>query len=186
MKNLTIALLALALLQASCSSRQRADAEIKDNTPSMAAKQIAAEEEASYVTEFTFTKGSANLSDEAKASLRNTIDSARKSGQVDEIKVITWGDAEYPSVHTDKLSRAEIDLVKKRNQAIKNFVESYNKELDVDLYSMAERPGPVQRLLGTSDVRVKRSLETAGVPNTDSSVKMPSKASKSIVMVIVE
>lgn len=185
MKKLTLTLVGIAALGlGACSSKQRA--EMADNQPSMAAKQIAVEEEASYVTEFTFAKGSARLTDDAKSNLRGIIDSARKNGKVDEIKVITWGDTEYPSVHTDKLSKTEVDLVKKRNQSIEKFVESYNKDLDVDLYSMAERPGAIQRLFGTSDARIKRSLETAGVPNTDSSVKMPSKASKSIVMVIVE
>lgn len=185
MKTLTLALMgAAAVSMVACSSAQKED--IKETQTSMAAKQIAAEQEAGFVTEFSFAKGSAKLSEDAKANLRTLIDSAGKNGDVDEIKVITWGDTEYPSVHTGKLAKAEVDLVQKRNKAIEDFVESYNKELDVDLYSMAERPNTVQNLFGTSDARIKRSLETAGIPNTDSSVKTPSKASKSIVMVIVE
>lgn len=184
MKKLVIAMAGVAVLGVGCSSQQKA--EVSQNKPSIEAKQIAVEEQASYVTEFAFAKGSSSLTDEAKMNLRTLIDSARKRGKVDDIKVITWGDSEYPSVHTGKLSKADIELVKKRNKSIENFVEAYNKDLDVDFYSMAERPNTLQRLFGTTDARIKRSLETAGVPNTDSAVKAPTKASKSIVMVIVE
>jgi hypothetical protein len=39
-------------------------------------------------------------------------------------------------------------------------------------------------LFNTSDAQIKKSLETAGIPTTDTTVKVPSKASKSIVMVL--
>ncbi|KYG61038.1 hypothetical protein AZI85_08745 [Bdellovibrio bacteriovorus] len=154
--------------------------------PSIEAKQVAAEEEASYVTEFAFKKGSAKLSDGMKKNILQVMNQAKKSGEIKEFKVITWGDSEYPSTHTEKLSQAEVELVKKRNTAIRKYIEGASKGVDVETYSMAERPNALQNMLNTSDARVKKSLEVAGVPTTDTAVKTPSKASKAIVMAITE
>lgn len=165
-----------------CSAAQKNTAE----TTSIEAKQVASEQEAADVTEFSFNKGSATLSESAKEDVRRLINQAKAKGDIKEIKVITWGDSEYPSSNTKKLSRAEIDLVKKRNKAIKDFAKSVNEDIDVDTHSMAERPGVLKELFNTSDAQVKKSLETAGIPTTDTSVKVPSKASKSIIMVIRE
>ncbi|UOF01795.1 hypothetical protein [Bdellovibrio reynosensis] len=174
----------------SCATREeREEAEAKKAAakagPSIEAKQVAAEQETSFVTEFAFPKGSAELTEQAKADVRRVISNAKRNGDIDEIKVITWGDSEYPSVHTKKLSKAEIDLVKKRNKAIKDFVKEFSNT-DVDSHSMAERPGTITNLLNTEDAKVKKSLEVAGIPTTDTAVKTPSKASKSIIMVITE
>lgn len=122
----------------------------------------------------------------AKQDLRRVISDAKKIGKIKELKVITWGDSEYPSTQEKKLSSAEIDLVKKRNNAIRNYVKSYSEGADVDTYSMAERPGAIKEMFNTSDARVKKSLEGAGIPNTETSAKNIPKSSKSIVMVIVE
>lgn len=156
------------------------------NTPSAAAKHLAVDEEASYVTEFSFSKGSAELSGIAKQDLRRVISDAKQTGRIKELKVITWGDSEYPSIRAKKLSPAEVDLVQKRNDAIRDFVKSYSQGTDVETYSMAERPGAIKELFNTSDVRVKRSLEGAGIPNTEMSTNTTPKSSKSIVMVITE
>ena len=153
--------------------------------PSIEAKQVAMEEEASFVTEFGFKKGSAALTPAAKAELSKLMKDARATGEIKEVKVITWGDVEYPSVHTKKLSSREIDLVDKRNEAIRDYVKSIN-DVNVDSHSMAKRPGVVKEMFNTTDARLKRSLEVAGVPNTDTSSKTPSKASRAIVMVIRE
>lgn len=177
-----------SLISCAAWREHRAEAEAKKAAaagPSIEAKQVAAEQEASYVTEFAFQKGSAELSETAKADLRRVIANAKRGGNIDEIKVITWGDAEYPSPNTKKLSKAEIDLVKKRNDNIKDFVKEYSNK-DIDTHSMAERPGAIKQMLNTEDARVKKSLEVAGIPTTDTAVKTPSKASKSIVLVITE
>lgn len=154
--------------------------------PSMEAKQVAMEEEASFVTEFSFKKGSDKLSPAAKEEVRKLIADAKARGNIKEVKVITWGDTEYPSVHTKKLSSKDIELVKRRNNAVRDYVKSVNNDIDVDSHSMAERPGLLKDMFNTTDARVKKSLETAGIPTTDTAVKTPSKASRSIVMVIRE
>ncbi|WP_374073432.1 hypothetical protein [Bdellovibrio bacteriovorus] len=181
-KNVFSVLFVSALLVAGCATRdRRAESEV----PSSAARQVAASEETSHVTEFSFSKGSSELSETAKQDLRRVITDAKRTGNIKELKVISWGDSEYPSSETKKLSSEERDLVKKRNNAIRDYVKSYSEGLDVDAYSMAERPGVLKEIFNTSDARVKKSLETAGIPTT-ANAKVPAKASKSIVMVITE
>lgn len=172
----------IAALAVGCASSQK---NTTSAGPSIEAKQMAVEQEASYVTEFAFKKGSSTLSEAAKADLRRVIAEAKQDGSsIREMKIITWGDSEYPSSNTKKLSKAEVDLVNKRNRAISDFVKSVAGGVDVDTHSMAERPGALKELFNTSDAQIKKSLETAGIPTTDTAVKVPSKASKSIVMVI--
>lgn len=184
MKNvLGISSVVLAALIVGCSSSSKKETA---STTSIEAKQVASEQEASYVTEFSFKKGSATLSEAAKEDMRRTINQAKARGGIKEVKVITWGDSEYPSSSTKKLSAAEIDLVKKRNKAISDYAKTVLEGVDVDTHSMAERPGILKDLFNTDDAQVKRSLETAGIPTTDTAVKVPSKASKSIIMVIRE
>lgn len=182
-KRFLMSTLVLASLAVGCSHSGKKD---MAKTTSMEAKQVASEQEASYVTEFAFNKGSATLTDTAKEDLRRLINQAKASGEIKEIKVITWGDSEYPSSNTKKLSSSEIDLVKKRNKSISDYAKSVSAGIDVDTHSMAERPGTLKELFNTSDAQIKKSLETAGIPTTDTSVKVPSKASKSIVMVLRE
>lgn len=156
------------------------------NPTSPEAKQVATEEKASHVTEFSFPKGSATLNEAAKSDLRKVIYEAKKSGKIKELKVITWSDTAYPAAGTKKLSSADIDLVKKRNNAISDYVKNYSDGIDVDTYSMAERPGRLEELFNTSDARIKKSMQDAGIATTDSATKGSSNTSKSVIMVITE
>ncbi|WP_374029235.1 hypothetical protein [Bdellovibrio bacteriovorus] len=158
----------------------------KAPTVSIESKQLAAEEETPFVTEFSFKKGSADLSQTAKNEIESLIKKAEKKGKIEEIKVISWADEEYPSVHTKKLSTAERNIANNRNKSIESFVNDFPLDAKVSTYSMAERPNILKDVISTSDARIKKSLETAGIPNTDTSVKVPAKASKAIVIVIVE
>lgn len=181
------AILAVALLavMAGCSSKTKEETK-RTSTVSMEAKQIAAEQDTSYVTEFGFAKGSSNLSSTAQKDIQHVVSEAQRNGKIQEVKVITWGDSEYPSVHTKKLSKEEVNLVKERNKKVEDYIKKNYDASKVKTYSMAERPNSIQEIFGTSDAKVKKSLETAGIPTTDTSVKIPSKASKSIVIVILE
>jgi len=48
---------------------------------------------------------------------------------------------------------------------------------------MAERPNIIKEFVGSSEARLKKSLERAGIPNTDTSVKFPAKASRAILLI---
>lgn len=154
--------------------------------PSIEAKQLAAENEASYVTELVFRKGKNQLSPDAHTQLSKVLDQARAHGQIQDVKVITWADAEYPSANTKALSAGQVKLATRRNDEIKRFIKNLDRAVNVTTYNMAERPGAVSELFGTSNAHIKKSLEVAGIPNTDTTVKLPAKASKSIVMVILK
>lgn len=174
------------LTLASCASDDKKTEASAKTGVSMEAKQLAAEEKAPYVAEFSFKKGSTALSADAKNALGGLITKAQSAGKINEIKVVTWGDSEYPSVHTKKLSKSEVDLVQKRNNNIENFIEDASKGSTVKTISMAERPGAISEFIGSNDAQVKKSLEQAGIPTTDTSVKTPSKASRSIVIISLE
>lgn len=175
-----------SLALAACSTDSKKNETAAKSAVSMEAKQLAAEEKAPYVAEFAFQKGSTNLSADAKSTLNSLITKAQAAGKIDEIKVVTWGDSEYPSVHTKKLSKTEVDLVQKRNNNIENYIEDVTSGSSVKTISMAERPGAISEFIGSNDAQVKKSLEQAGIPTTDTSVKTPSKASKSIVIISLE
>ncbi len=182
MKNFIV--VGLMLFLGACSSSI-----VKEETKegaSMEAKQVAVEEEATYVTEFVFPKGGNKIPAEAQAEIRKNMQRALKRGNVKDVKVITWADAEYPSVHTKKLTASEVNLVTERNKVVESFVKNLGSDVKVVTYSMAERPGAIKELFNTSDAQIKKSLETAGVPTTDTAVKVPSKASKSIVLITME
>lgn len=170
---------------ASTATDSKHKATKKSNT--MHSQSAAVDAEASFVTEITFEKGSKDLSADSKNRLKSLVDRARQTGKIDDIKIITWSDMEYPSLNVKKLSKEQRDLAKNRNDTLKDYLKSGEVDVsDVDAFNMAERPNALERLLRTEDARIKRSLEAAGIPTTDSYVKVPAKASKSVVMVVLE
>ncbi|OYZ21198.1 MAG: hypothetical protein B7Y39_09680 [Bdellovibrio sp. 28-41-41] len=183
----------LILMISACSNKPTAVDNISKgdakptNTASIEAKQIAAEEEAHAVTELKFKKGSSELSVDSKTKLKKLLSNISKERKVDEIKLITWSDEEYPSEDQDELLEGQQILVRQRNARIKNFIRDQRKvETDIEMVSMAERSGKLSELWGDADARMKKSLEAAGIPNTDDKEKGTAKASRSIVMLILE
>jgi outer membrane protein OmpA-like peptidoglycan-associated protein len=184
----------------SCSSHKtKKNAEVISNqqsakeapptaTPSMEAKQLANEQETSYVTEFSFRKGSEELSPTSKKQLEEVSKKALVRGKIEIIKVITWADQEYPSAIKNKLSASQQSLAKKRNDRIKNYLKKLHPDVsgDIELISMAQRPSFMKNLLSSDDARIKRSLESAGIPDSESTSKKGGKASKSIVLILVK
>lgn len=158
----------------------------KPETVSIESKQLASEEESNLVTELNFQKQKAEVSPEGKENLKKLAMKAKSKGKIDSIKVITWGDQEYPSKQDEKLSKVQNNLVDQRNKAITRYLEQLDKNAKVETYSMAERPGALEKMFSSEDAQIKKSLETAGIPTTDSSVKVPRKASKSVVIFLME
>lgn len=155
---------------------------------SIEAKQLGAEQEAATVAEISFAKGKAELSAEAKKRLGDIRARIQKTDKPGDLEVIAWSDQEYPSVHAGKLPDASRDLAYKRGENIQKFLKQAagDKDVDINIHNMAERPGSIEKLWQGKDQRIKKSLETSGIPNTDTSVKTPSKASKAIVLLIPE
>lgn len=153
---------------------------------SIEAKEVAAEEEAPFVSEITFVKGKSNLTTDARERITQIIAKANKKGRISELKVIAWADSEYPSVHTKKLEKSQVRLATARSEAIKKLLKSLEDEAKISTYNMAERPGALGDLVGTTNAHIKKSLEVAGIPNTDSSVKTPAKSAKAIILVVLK
>jgi len=183
----------LILALVSCASKppppeSPASTKHSDTAPktSVEAEQAAAEENAAFVTEIQFKKMSPSLTKAAQANLQKMLRDANKAGKVKEIKTVAWADSEYPSPETKKLSKNDENLAAQRNGSVKKFMTAKASGVKVEVYNMAVRPNAFQDWLSTSDVRIKRALETAGIPNTATSVKIPAKSGKAIVMAILE
>lgn len=185
--------LIISILLMSCSSKIPQKPASKDKitarpqeTVSVESKLLANELESSWVTEIKFDRQTANISGKDRDHLKELHNKALKKGQIEEIKVISWGDQEYPSVHEKKLSEEQEKLVEKRNATLKNYLKTIEDKAEVETISMASRPSTLNKWFSSDDARIKKSLETAGIPNTDTTVKVPGKASKSIVIFIME
>lgn len=148
--------------------------------------QAAAKMNASLVTEVSFGEASADLTDDARTALKNMVADAKKRGEIDEIKVVAWADQEYPANQQSQLSRADRELAKRRADSVEQYLKNALEVSDVDTYNMAERPNSLENLLNTSDAQVKNGMEAAGIPTTASEARELGKASRAVVMVIME
>lgn len=182
-----------SILLISCSSKAPQKMTTKDKAPvqpqdtiSMESKLLANEQESNLVTEIKFDREKSSISGKARDQLKDLHRKASKKGKIGEIKVISWGDQEYPSVHEKKLSKVQEKLVEARNATLENYLKTIEKEAEIETISMASRPSTLDKWFSSDDARIKKSLETAGIPNTDTTVKVPGKASKSIVIFIME
>lgn len=175
----------ILLLITSCASRPAKDPQGK-KTVSMESKQLANEQETTFVSEFTFPKKGTKVSSFAKNDMKAKLTEAKKKGPIKTAKIISWADLEYPSVHTKELSGDQKKLATNRNENIEKYLKSLDNSLEVETISMAERPGTFKRLISSDDAEIKKSLEKSGLPNTDTTVKVPGKASKAVVMFILD
>jgi hypothetical protein len=133
----------------------------------------------STATEITFQTGTAKLTPESQAALEKTIQDAHKRGQIDQVKVLSWGDISYPASGAASAPKGQKDLARKRNEAIEQFIEKSHRNLYVETYNMAERPSALQDLLNTSEARVKDSLEKSGLTGKEN------RGSRAMMMVIL-
>ena len=99
---------------------------------------------------------------------------------------MTWADAEYPADVQKALPKPQRDLVSRRNKAMNDYIKTKTSNVNVDTYNMAERPNTLEKLFNTSDARIKKSLESAGMTNTATSLRSSANASKSTVMLIMD
>lgn len=187
MKNKTkIILLSLsALALGACSSVHKTGEKDASNV-SQESKHVAIAQDASYVTELSFDESSANLDSSSKKKLDEILSRAKSDGKIDEVKVISWSDREYPTEKRGKLSKAQNELAERRANNIKKYLMGADQSLDVDTYNMAQRPNAVSKLFNTDNAKIKKSLEAAGIAHDRSDNDYPTKAGKSTIMVILK
>lgn len=152
---------------------------------SIEAKQVAAQLGSSYVTEVEFSPGLSKLSSKAKIHLKKLKKQWELSSykKIEKIHVIVWADEEYPSIHTEKLPQTQIDLAESRGKTLVRALSEMNLT-SAEVVNMALRPSFWDDLINSDDERIKSALEVVGVPNTDTSVKIPSKKGHGMVLIL--
>ena len=115
----------LFIVLAACSgtAKKQTQSNIgRETPPSPEAKMTAIQNNASLVTEISFDTGSAVLNDTSRARLNELLSQAHASGNIDEVKVISWSDMEYPASSKQSLPKVQRDLADKRSDEIKTFL----------------------------------------------------------------
>lgn len=143
---------------------------------------------AAQVKEISFDKNSDKLTDMQKTELRNAVNEAAQKGKIDEVKVLAWSDKEYPA-EKGKQSKDDVNLAKNRLKNLKAFLKDELKVKDIDAHNMTERPNALEKLLNTSDAKVKNAAEAAGAAPTDGNTgifDMKAQASKAAVMIFMK
>jgi len=181
-----LGVLVAALLTTSACASVHKTGDSTPTTVSQQAQKVAVQQDATYVTEITFDKNSSKLTPSDAKKLDSIVSHAKETGKIDDIKVISWADYGYPSMEKKRLSKAQRTLAEKRSMGIKKYLKSDDQSLDVDTYSMAERPGKIAELFNTDNVRVKRALESASIKDDQSAYDHPGNAGKSMVLVILK
>src|SRR5687768_13268736 len=72
-------------------------ADVEKDSVAKAYEKAANLNEASFVTEIVFDKGSSELSADGKSQLRDILNAAKGKGKIEEVKILSWADTEYPS-----------------------------------------------------------------------------------------
>jgi hypothetical protein len=164
-----------------CSS-----AELPKNVPAgerdpvtVEAKFAGSEVGAHEIAEFRFPEGSAELSKEALDRIDNAFG---KAGPLAEVKVLAWPDRESAPVKGKSLPKADQDLATKRIEAIGRAIAPRTKGMKVRTHNMASSPSTLDRILQTSEYRVKDSLQASGVASGRK--EGTSMAGKGLVMLV--
>ena len=150
------------------------------------AHRAARETEAPYFVDIEFSKGSSELDEQANATISALLNRARAAGPLQDVKVLSWADDEYPSASRKKLSSAERRLANSRTRAIEKHIKSLQSDVKVDGHNMAERPNAFSRWFNTTDARFKRSLVAAGLPTTADEAMVTGRASHAVVLVTLK
>lgn len=153
---------------------------------SIEAKELAAEEQAPYVTEFKFRKGEKILSAADMDRVKKFLDEAKAHGEITGIQIISWADKEYPAKPTKHLSLDQVTLAKDRANTVAAVFHGLDKDLKIETLNMADRPSRFAEWFDTKNAQVKNALEAAGIPHDGGQAKSPPKASHAIVLLMLK
>ncbi len=146
------------------------------------ARQLGNEMESNYVSEVRFGKGASELTAEAKKSLTSVIAQARKDNSLKKAVLITWADREMPGEKKEALTDDQIELAKRRNDALSAYIQGAQRDININRISMAERPGGLKKMIPNETARIQESLEEAGIPEMGEKKNGLGKASRSIII----
>lgn len=185
-----ITLITIVLLSA-CTSKlpQKKAVVYKDEAPDInttkpkldvTAKQLANEMGSELVSEVRFREGSSVIASADKKKLRELYRKARaQERQIEEVRVVTWADKEYPEDQKKHLPDWQRKLAAKRNDNLEKALKGMDDDLDVKKISMAEQSSGWKELTEPAAAEVKESMEDLEESKTG-------QASKSIVIFILK
>jgi hypothetical protein len=166
-----------------------ADRKLTPATPSDAsieAKQMAAQEGTSHVTELSFPKGSDHAGSKEERKLAKVIEATKKGARIGRALLVVWSDEEMPSNQGPDLNPEAVALAKRRGDVLAAYFKVYYPKIGTDFINMAERSGKVSAFLKTNDSRIREGFESAQ-SSTDLGKKRTgdSMASRAIVVLKV-
>lgn len=171
------------LLVVGCSHK------VNKPVPTPTAK-AAAEVGGTHYATLEFEKGTSKLSEASKANLNALATRASRDGRkIEEIKILSWADQEYPDRVKGKAKTSEIILAKERGEKIKEYLkDDLHAREDIDAFNMAKRPNLLSKMFKDEDFSVKDAFEKSGATGTklnDGNISY-SKASKALVIIDYE
>ena len=101
-----------------------------------------------------FAPGSAVLSDDHKAKLRQLVREVRSSRDIEQVTIAAWSDKALP-MKDAKLLDSDKDLAERRADAIRDIVRMELGVSDIDAYNMAEPANWLARTFNTKDAELK-------------------------------
>jgi len=185
-------LVLLAFLFVGCATEHKEVVSAKAPAPAATApsknfepRTVVDDNEVNLMARVEFEQGSDQLTAVSKKRISRALAQAQTLGTVNQVKVLSWGDQEYPSAGKKKLSDSQKALAARRSEAVRKYMRTINGDdrLDIYDYNMAKRPNPVSEFFKTSDARVKDSMEAAGVATTDHKREKSRRASSSLVII---
>ena len=136
------------------------DSSVSDST--MAIESSALQMGRNYQV-ISFNKGSDQLTEMEKNSLRSLMETAKLAGAIDRVHVIGWSDKAFPMGRTAAdLPKVDRDLAKARIDKIEDFLESQLDISGVKTYSMAEKANWFARAFNTDEAELKSMFSQKG------------------------
>ena len=138
-------------------------------------------------TTITFEPGESELTKMNKALIKELLMGAhKKKNQIEQIRILSWSDMEYPMTQENKTTSKDILLAGERAEKIRNYIKNDLKETDdIDSYNMARKPSFLSQLFRSDEAMVKETFEVSGTTSSrlaDGSLSY-TKASKALVII---
>ncbi len=100
-------------------------------SPSIVAKQLAAEQGSHFVTELNFDKGSTKLNQDHRKELTRLYKEARQEQDIETIQILSWPDS--------KKSDEQTGLADKRAKIVKKYLKGLDDEITFIEINMANK-----------------------------------------------
>lgn len=124
-------------------------------SPSIIAKQLAAEQGSHFVTELNFDKGSTKLNQDQRKELTELYKEASQNQNLETIQILSWPD--------NKKSVGQTELADKRAKIVKRYLKGLDKEISFKEINMAKKE---------DEAELKKSLKIQGAYKDKTSLVM--------------